>query len=694
MRASQIGPGGGRPGDVPGCRTGQIRPCGGILGVLILITASCDLPTEPERRPSYLTIVSDAEWTGAAGTPLPAPLVVEVGDQMGPLAGVTVTWAASAGTVSTATTPTDSHGRASVTYTLGEQAGESTVTASVGELTPAVFTAQIVPGAAASLRLAGPTEATAGASGPYLLTALDQYGNVAVEYEGTKVLLFSGAAASPDGTDPSVADHAGSAATFGSETSLLFTSGEATAQVTLYAAETVVIEVSDGTLMSTGLVVQVDPAATVEVTITSELELLWAAFTTTFAAISADAWGNETQEVLSWVSSGTSASVDEDGVVTGVDAGIVTITASTPVGVEGRATITVDRLVQLTLGGAHSCAVSALGAGYCWGGNGNGELGTGGTADRVAVPTRIPGEHSWAQLSAGSSHTCGITSDATAYCWGSNTEGQLGDGSTVDRGKPSAVAGGYAWLEITAGNAHSCGITTSSEAYCWGYGGSGALGDGTFTSPQPNPSLVSGGRSWSQLSAGGGTCGVSTTGAAYCWGSGQWGQLGNGTIDPFALEPSLVLGDRTWVHVSAAGAHVCGMTTEAAYCWGMGSEGQLGDGAAANDSVPSRVTGEGSWSRVSAGGFHSCGISTAGVGYCWGEGGFGALGRGDFAGAVVPVTVNGGHEWSQLISGGLHTCGLTVAGGPYCWGYDEHGQVGAGAPTGGYVNEPSRLAHP
>jgi alpha-tubulin suppressor-like RCC1 family protein len=413
------------------------------------------------------------------------------------------------------------------------------------------------------------------------------------------------------------------------------------------------------------------------------------------AAISADAWGNETREVLSWVSSGAPASVDEDGVVTGVDAGSVTITASTPMGIEGSATITVDRLVQLTLGAAHSCAVSALGAGYCWGGNSNGALGTGGTADRVAVPTRIPGEHSWTQLSAGSDHTCGITSDATAYCWGSNGNGQLGDGSTVDRSTPSAVGGGYAWLEITAGGAHSCGITTGSEAYCWGYGGSGELGDGTFTWPQPNPSLVSGQHSWSQLSAGrGGTCGISTIGAAYCWGSGLYGQLGNGTTDPFVLEPSLVLGDRTWVHVSAAGAHVCGMTTEAAYCWGMGSEGQLGDGAAASDSVPSQVTGEASWSRVSAGRSHSCGIRPAGVGYCCGAGGFGALGRGDFAGAVVPVTVSGSHDWSQIVSGGSHTCGLTVAGGPYCWGYDREGQVGTGAPTGGYFNEPSRLAHP
>jgi alpha-tubulin suppressor-like RCC1 family protein len=82
------------------------------------------------------------------------------------------------------------------------------------------------------------------------------------------------------------------------------------------------------------------------------------------------------------------------------------------------------------------------------------------------------------QISAGWGHSCGVTTDNRAYCWGSDSAGQLGDGLTTNRSRPTLVAGGLRFLEVYAGAAHSCGITTTNRAYCWGGNLSGQLGDG------------------------------------------------------------------------------------------------------------------------------------------------------------------------------------------------------------------------
>ena len=317
--------------------------------------------------------------------------------------------------------------------------------------------------------------------------------------------------------------------------------------------------------------------------------------------------------------------------------------------------------VALSVGDSHSCALTASLTAYCWGEGQGGRLGDGADVRRAA-PVVVQGGLAFASLSAGGDHTCGISTGGTAYCWGVNNRGQLGDSSTTDRFVPTRVAtGGLVFLSIAAGAFHSCGLAAAGSAYCWGDNSEGQLGDtspaglclGTCSSgPLPGslaPVPVSTALVFVALTAGTPhTCGVAMgegrKGAAYCWGDGDYGQLGNGSQSG-SLVPVPVVGSLTFTSLSARQLHTCGIAAgNTAYCWGWNPDGQLGIGStswngAPGSTSPARVSGELSFSSISAGGDHSCALTPAGAAYCWGAGSFGQLGNGDTVLVTVPVPV-------------------------------------------------------
>jgi len=199
----------------------------------------------------------------------------------------------------------------------------------------------------------------------------------------------------------------------------------------------------------------------------------------------------------------------------------------------------------LAAGSRHACAIAA-GLAYCWGDNRYGELGRG-SIDTVftphATPDTVVGGRTFVTLSAGTYHTCGVGSDSSAYCWGVNDVGELGNGaSSVPIGSPVAVTGGIKFRTVTAGTDHTCGIATDSVAYCWGGNSGGQLGDGTII-PHATPIPVSGGLKFTVVAASRSfTCGVTTSGAAYCWGGNGQGRLGIGGFDQVQTVPGRVLG--------------------------------------------------------------------------------------------------------------------------------------------------------
>ena len=178
---------------------------------------------------------------------------------------------------------------------------------------------------------------------------------------------------------------------------------------------------------------------------------------------------------------------------------------------------------------------------YCWGANSTGQIGngTGGNAsDRVTTPAAVSGGNSFAQIDVGSSHTCALLTNQNAankmFCWGWNDNGQLGIATTeLCRGTvkcsrtPLKLPSSVKLISITAGSTHTCGIISTGTAYCWGSNGNGQLGDGTTTA-RPAPTAISGVQFKSIRAGRNFTCGVLLDNTARCWGYNYFGMLGLG----------------------------------------------------------------------------------------------------------------------------------------------------------------------
>lgn len=257
----------------------------------------------------------------------------------------------------------------------------------------------------------------------------------------------------------------------------------------------------------------------------------------------------------------------------------------------------------------HMCGIMPSRVAKCWGRGAVGQLGTGSPGSTGSAPTIVTSSNSWADVFVGRLTTCGVTTGGAAFCWGHNQRGEGGNtlrqlNSPSD--SPVAVEGGIVFKALTLGWLHTCGLSTEGVAYCWGDNRFGQLGLGVVDNEAYSaPVAVTTSLRFEQLSAGANyTCGITTTHLAYCWGQNVTSQLGDGTADDHP-SPTAVSGGLKFAKIAAstgfpdnsavaipstlqgAVAHTCALTEAgAAYCWGWNAVGQLGDGTTTSRIVP------------------------------------------------------------------------------------------------------------
>jgi alpha-tubulin suppressor-like RCC1 family protein len=336
--------------------------------------------------------------------------------------------------------------------------------------------------------------------------------------------------------------------------------------------------------------------------------------------------------------------------------------------------------VQVATGSWHSCALSSSGTVNCWGRNAAGQLGDG-TGQGSTNPVEVLGLDDVRQVSAGEEYTCAVRWNGEVYCWGSNYGGRLGDGTTTNRWTPVPVDGIDDAVAVAAGlglyePGHTCALLDDGGVRCWGTNTSGQLGDGTTTSSL-TPVEVVGVDTAVQVVAGYyRTCAVLEDGTLTCWGAGA-------SPTPTAVEG---LGPVTQVSMSMF--HRCAVMVDATVrCWGGNGAGQLGDGTTTS-SFDEWVTVNAldDAVEVATGSAHTCARRTDGTVRCWGANSAGQLGNGTTAGSLLPVDVVNLDGVLQLDAGAGdeavgHSCAVRDDARVLCWGSNNLGQLGDGTTT-------------
>jgi alpha-tubulin suppressor-like RCC1 family protein/uncharacterized protein YjdB len=404
-------------------------------------------------------------------------------------------------------------------------------------------------------------------------------------------------------------------------------------------------------------------------------------------------WNSATQGV---------ATISTAGLVTSVAVGSTVITATSE-GVSSQLTLNVRsdpsaRTIALDRGSGSifvsgrglvvipgvaspGCAIGSDQHGYCWGSNSLGQVGDGTGVDR-AVPTAIALQNPLVAVTVGTGFACALDTGHKVWCWGGGADGEFGNGSVASSNQPVAAASGHQFVDIAAGRSSVCGIDLVGATYCWGRNLGGILGIGNTVELVSTPTRVSNDPGFVSIRSGVySTCALTATGTPWCWGTV--------TDDHAITVPSAVTGAPAFSRLAVGSNHVCGIAMDRRlYCWGDNTYGQLGDGSTGSKPGATLVSGGLTWRAIAAGMGHTCGVTTDSRTFCWGDNYDGDLGIGSIAMATTPTQVMGGIPPMATVAAGASTsCGLTVIGAGYCWG--SRGALGDG--DYGYTTTPTQV---
>ena len=336
----------------------------------------------------------------------------------------------------------------------------------------------------------------------------------------------------------------------------------------------------------------------------------------------------------------------------------------------------VNDYTKVAGGYAFSMAVKQDNSLWGWGSNTNGQAGDG-TALSHSLPVQV-GSANWSSIACGSWHTASVKTDGTLWVWGSNVFGQLGDGTTTQRNSPVQVGIDSNWAAVACGNYHSVAVKSDGTLWAWGYNYSGQLGDGT-TSQRYSPIQIGNGTNWMSAACGNDhTTAVRSDGTLWAWGSNTSGQLGDGTTTR-RTSPVQIGSDSNWATVTCGQFHTMAIKTDGTlWAWGYNSNGQLGDGTTTQRTSPVQVGSDSNWASVACGSAHSMAIKTDNTLWACGYNNYGQLGDGTTTQRSSLKQIISNSTCTAVACGSSHTLAAMADGTISAWGYNSNGQLGDG----------------
>ncbi|TGE23359.1 RCC1 domain-containing protein [Hymenobacter metallicola] len=328
--------------------------------------------------------------------------------------------------------------------------------------------------------------------------------------------------------------------------------------------------------------------------------------------------------------------------------------------------------------GSHTVALRADGTLWTWGNNSNGQLGTeNNSRTYIATPYPIePTVTTWRSISAGDRHTLAIKADGTLWAWGSNSDGQLGDGTTTRRMVPTQIGTATTWQSVSVSYGHTVALKTDGTLWAWGNNSNGQLGDGTTTG-RTVPTQIGTATTWQSIGVGySHTVALKADGTLWAWGYNYNGQLGDGTTTR-RTTPTKIGTATTWQSISAGDRHNVAVRTDGTlWAWGDNSDAQLGDGTSTQRTVPTQIGTATTWQSVSADNYHTLAIQVNGTLWAWGRNEVGQLGDGTITQRRTPTQIGTATTWQSISAGTYHSVAIQADGTLWAWGNNENSQLG------------------
>jgi alpha-tubulin suppressor-like RCC1 family protein len=292
----------------------------------------------------------------------------------------------------------------------------------------------------------------------------------------------------------------------------------------------------------------------------------------------------------------------------------------------------------------------------------------------------VQSQTTWKMVSAGTEFGFALRSDSTLWCWGFNGNGQLGTGNPGTE-TPVQMGTEHSWVRVACGAAHTLAIKADGTLWGWGYNYGGVVGNSGLTQVD-TPNQIGTDQDWVYIASGLAHCaGIKSNGTLWMWGDNSSGQLGNGTNtgSDVPIEISTAGIDMLpWTQVSLGAVHTLALKSNGTlYTWGNNSQGQLGNNTQVNSVSPVQI-GTASWKNVSAGFGHSTGVQMDSTAWSWGFNGNGQLGLGDLQPRFQPTQIGNGDTWDRIIAGSAFNYARTLDNQTWSWGYNGQGELGIG----------------